>query len=203
MVAIENTLLSDELFEEYFICDLAKCKGACCQDGDVGAPILAKEIERIEKALPIVLPLLPSKNKNHIQKNGFYEYDDEFGNVTQCLDNNLCVFGVVGKNGALKCSFEIAYEKGLTDFKKPISCHLFPIRISDSNFEGKEFLNFEPRETSCASACILGMKLKIPVFLFLKEPLIRKYGDAFFKALEGIFSNYFNPKNKKLDTSLE
>ena len=185
MIAIDNKLVSDEILEEKFVCDLTSCKGGCCEDGDAGAPIEDWEKDEIDKYLEIVKPYLTQEGLNVIEKKGKYVYDKEFGWVTPTINDGLCVYGYKNDLGVIQCGFEQAYNAGKIGWKKPVSCHLFPIRVSISKHDpDMEYVNYEPREELCAAACSLGKKLKVPVYEFLKEPIIRKYGEDFYAALE-------------------
>ena len=185
MIAIDNKLISDEVLEEHFVCDLTKCKGGCCEDGDAGAPLEDWEKEEIDRYLEIIKPYLTKEGLESIKTQGKYLYDDEFGWVTPTINGALCAYGYKDKKGIIQCSFEQAFNDGKIGWKKPISCHLFPIRISESKLDpDMEYVNYEPRQDLCAAACSLGKKLKVPVYVFLKEPIIRKYGEDFYEALE-------------------
>ena len=185
MIAIDNKLISDEVLEEHFVCDLTKCKGGCCEDGDAGAPVEDWEKEEIDQYLDIIKPYLTKEGLDAIKVQGKYLYDDEFGWVTPTINGALCAYGYKDKKGTIQCSFEQAYNAGKIGWKKPVSCHLFPIRISESQIDpDMEYVNYEPRYGLCDAACTLGNKLKMPVYKFLKEPLIRKYGEEFYEALE-------------------
>jgi hypothetical protein len=184
MIAIDNILVSDEVVEEKFVCDLNKCKGGCCVDGDAGAPLSPEELKNIDEVFAAVLPYLDEEHKTEIEKQGRYVWDKEFGWVTPTISSKVCVYGIKDKNGIVKCGIEQAYNDGKVKWKKPISCHLFPIRIKKSKNKITEYVNYEPREDLCKAACSLGKKLKVPVYVFLKEALVRKYGTEFYKALE-------------------
>ena len=185
MIAIDNKLISDEVLEEQFVCDLTSCKGGCCEDGVAGAPLEDWEKDEIDKYLDIVTPYLTPKGQKEIRKQGNYVYDEEFGWVTPTINSGLCVYGYKNKLGVIQCGFEQAYNDGKIGWKKPISCHLFPIRISQSKQDPDvEYVNYEPRQDLCAAACSFGKKLKVPVYVFLKEPIIMKYGEDFYEALE-------------------
>lgn len=184
MIAIDNVLVSDQIIKEQFVCDLSKCKGACCVDGDAGAPLDKKELKKIDEVFEHVLPYLDSTSKNEIERQGRYVYNKEFGWVTPTINNAVCVYGIKDANGIVKCGIEQAYLDGKVKWKKPISCHLFPIVVSKSRDGVTEFANYEPREDNCKAACALGKKLKVPVYTFLKEPLVRKFGPRFYEALE-------------------
>ncbi|MEO6583134.1 MAG: DUF3109 family protein [Ferruginibacter sp.] len=194
MIAIENVLVSDEIIREQFVCDLSKCKGACCVDGDAGAPLAKNELKKIDEVFEQVLPYLDEVSKNEISRQGRYVYDKEFGWVTPTINNAICVYGIKDKNGMVKCGIEQAYLDGKVEWKKPISCHLFPVIVTKSKDGVTEFANYEPREDNCKAACALGKKLKVPVYQFLKEPLIRKFGIPFYEALEATAKH----QNKKL-----
>jgi len=184
MIAIDNVLLSDEVIDAQFVCDLERCKGGCCVDGDCGAPLTDKEAKLIAEILPKVKPYLPAEYIAEIEKQGTHVIDDEHGLVTPTINGGICVYAYTDALGIVKCGIEAAYRDGIIDFKKPISCHLFPIRIDKS--AEYELVNYEPRKTLCRPACKLGKKLEVPVYQFLKEPLIRKYGEEFYEALDAV-----------------
>lgn len=184
MIAIDNVLLSDQIVSEAFVCDLTACKGACCVDGDAGAPLDKSELQKIDEVIDVVMPYLNDISKKEIQTQGRYVYDREFGWVTPTIKSKVCVYGIVDSNGIVKCGIEQAFLEGKITWKKPISCHLFPIIVKKSSKGDTEYANYEPREDHCKAACSLGKKLKVPVYEFLKEPLIRKFGKDFYKSLE-------------------
>jgi len=183
MIALKNILISNEVVEEQFVCDLNKCKGGCCVDGDAGAPLDAKELKLVNECQNAVLPYLSKQSQEELSRQGNYVYDDEFGWVTPTINSSICVYGIVDNNGIVKCGFEQAYNDGKTKWKKPISCHLYPIRTKKSKDGKTELVNYEPREDLCKAACTLGKKLKVPVYIFLKDALIRKFGTDFYEAL--------------------
>lgn len=182
MIAIDNVLISDDVVEQHFVCDLNKCKGGCCVDGDTGAPITQEEANIIEDIYPKIKHLLTPQAINLIEDEGTHTFDDEYGLVTPTLNGGICVYGYYDEAGIVKCAMEHEYKAGNIDFKKPISCNLFPIRITE--YETYEAMNYEPRKSLCKPACKLGKSLKMPVYQFLKEPLIRKYGADFYEALD-------------------
>ena len=184
MIVINNKLVSDEIIEEQFVCDLNKCKGGCCVDGDAGAPLSKEELVHLNEVYDAVLPYLDEENKNELQRQGRYVYDDEFGWVTPTIQSKVCVYGITDPNGIVKCGIEQAYNDGKVSWKKPISCHLFPIRVQLSKNKETEYVNYEPREDLCSAACSLGKKLKVPVYVFLKDALVRKYGIEFYETLD-------------------
>jgi len=184
MIAIDNKLISDEIIEEQFVCDLNKCKGGCCEDGDAGAPLEVAELDELINNYEIIKPYLTPKGIAAIEKQGKYTYDREFGWVTPTIKGEMCAYAYKDENKIIKCGIEQAFYDGKLEWKKPISCHLFPIRIQKSKEDPDlEYVNYQPREDLCKAACNLGKKLKVPVYIFLKDSIIRKYGIEFYKAL--------------------
>ena len=194
MIAIDNVLVSELVVERQFVCDLLKCKGGCCEDGDAGAPLEKEELEILNSIYETVKPYLTKEGIRWIERHGRYVYDREFGWVTPTIEGKMCVYGFRDENGVIKCGIEQAYRDGKIDFKKPISCHLYPIISSRGKKNDYERVNYEPREQLCSPACAFGKKLKVPVYEFLKEPLIRKYGEDFYNALDKVAKDYFATK---------
>ncbi len=184
MIAINNILVSDEVVSEQFVCDLSKCKGGCCEDGDSGAPLTDEELINLRDVIEEVRPYLTSEGIKVLEDEGLYKYDQEFGWVTPTIAGRMCAYGFRDQQGIIKCGIEQAYRDKKILWKKPISCHLFPIKITRSKRRDLEYVNYEPRESLCKAACRLGKQLKVPVYDFLKEALIRKYGNDFYSALE-------------------
>ena len=194
MIAIDNILVSDQVVEEQFICDLTKCKGGCCEDGDAGAPLEADELPLLNQFYHLVKPYMTAEGVKEIEKSGKYVYDQEFGWVTPTIKSEICAYGYKDQQGIVKCAIEQAYNDGKISWKKPISCHLFPIRLNKSKDGLTEFVNYEPREDLCSAACKLGKKLKVPAYIFLKEAIIRKYGDEFYESLDATARYMKEPK---------
>ena len=180
MIQIEDKIISQEIFDQQFVCDLNACKGACCVEGDSGAPLLKNEAKELEKSYSIIRKYLSADGKEAIKKQGFSVIDSDNDLTTPLVNNRECAY-VFNDSGVTKCAIEKAYLEDEISFKKPISCHLYPIRIT----EYKEFdaVNYESIKI-CSPACKLGELLKVSVFRFLKEPLIRKYGKSFYSELE-------------------
>ena len=195
MIAIDNVLVSDEVVEARFVCDLQKCKGGCCEDGDAGAPLEEEECKIIDENFKAISPYLTQEGAAEIKRQGKYVWDKEFGWVTPTINGGLCAYGFRDGEGIIKCGIEAAYYDGKLDWKKPISCHLFPIRITES--KQYTMVNYEPRETLCAPACALGKKVKLPVYQFLKEPIERKFGAEFYETLHQAAIEYFDNSKKK------
>ena len=186
MLIVDNILVSDEVLEKKFVCDLAKCKGGCCEEGDAGAPLEKEELELVVEYYEKIRPYLSPAAIREIDRRGKYVYDREFGWVTPTLpsDREICVYGTRATDGMIKCAFEQAYYDGLIPWKKPVSCHLFPVIVNKGKKGAHDTVNYEPREKLCNPACALGEKLSVPVYEFLKEPLIRRFGESFYEALD-------------------
>ncbi len=182
MIQIEDKIISQEIFNQQFVCDLNACKGACCVDGDSGAPLLKNEAKELEKSYPIFRKYLSVDGKEAIKKQGFSVIDSDNDLTTPLVNNRECAY-VFYDSGITKCAIEKAYLEDEISFKKPISCHLYPIRITE--YKQFDAINYESNKI-CSPACKLGELLKVSVFRFLKEPLIRKYGESFYTELEEV-----------------
>ena len=180
MLQIGKSLISLDLIENFFCCDLSKCKGECCIEGDAGAPITDDEYKIIKDLVPILWDdLLPSA-KEEINRNGVGYIDEEGDWVTSIVDGKNCVFTYYGEDGTCLCAIEKAHREGRTDFYKPISCHLYPVRLSQCG----EYtaVNYH-RWKVCKAAEVLGRKENIRVYQFLEKPLIRKFGKDWYDEL--------------------
>lgn len=203
MIVIDNKLISDDVIEKKFVCDLSRCKGACCEDGDAGAPLDDDELDIVAGNYEKIKSYLTPASVAEIEKKGKYVYNQEFGWVTPTLGNDkeICVYGKRDEKGIIKCAFEQAFYDGVITWKKPISCHLFPIIIEKSKRGNNDRVNYEPREKACNPACALGKKLEVTVYEFLKEPLVRKYGEEFYDALDKSAKLWSEKKSKTRATS--
>ena len=181
MLAIGNTLISEEIIDKQFVCDLNACKGACCVKGDYGAPLEKEELAILDSIYEKVKPYLTDEGIKAIEKQGKYLLYEKKEWVTPLAKGKACAYTVF-ENDVAKCGIEKAFYDGKINFKKPISCHLYPIRINVQR-NGYEALNYD-RWSVCKAACKLGDSLKVPVFKFLKESLTRKYGKEWYKQLE-------------------
>jgi hypothetical protein len=181
MIQINDKLISEDIFSEEFVCNLGKCKGVCCVEGDVGAPLEKEETEILDKIYEKIKPYLSENGKKAVEKHGTWTIDPMDGDfVTPMVEDKECAYVIFDENGITKCGIEKAYENGAVDFQKPISCHLYPIRVNPySTFIA---LNYHQWEI-CNDACVLGKELKVPIYQFLKIPLIRKFGKDFYKTL--------------------
>ena len=182
MIAIDNTIVSEHLLEKKFVCDLNACKGECCVAGDSGAPLDEDEIAIMEDILDKVKPYIPKDGIKAIEKQGVFVIDDDGEYATPLVKGKHCAFTYF-EEGIAKCAIEKAYYNGEITWKKPISCHLYPVRIN--KYKDYDAVNYHKWEI-CKPACTCGAKLDVPVYKFLREPLIRAFGEAFYADLEGI-----------------
>ena len=182
LIEIGDKIISTQIFERKFVCDLNACKGACCVEGDAGAPLNWNEVELIQNDLEKIKPFMRQEGIDVIEKTDVYYLDDDDEPVTSLVNEKECVF-VQFENGIAKCAIEEANKQGATQFKKPISCHLYPIRTK--KFNDYTALNYEEWDI-CSPACPCGDSLNVPVFKFLKEPLVRAFGAEFYSELENV-----------------
>jgi len=178
---IDDTLVSDDLFEEKFVCDLGACKGACCVEGESGAPLEVEEIDILERELDKIKPFMNREGIKRVEETGVFTVDFDGEYVTPLVNERECAFVVFDDNGVAKCSIEKAWRAGKTEFPKPVSCHLYPIRLT--KLREYTALNYH-RWPICDPARTCGANLQVKVFRFLKEPLIRHFGAAYFQKLE-------------------
>lgn len=190
MILIDDVLISSDVVEKNFVCNLEKCKGACCWEGDFGAPLEKEEIRTIKEIMPIMESYLSDRSISKINKDGWsneFKTPEEKFTGTQLHSDGSCVF-LAKKGDTAYCAFEQANNDGKTDFKKPISCHLYPVRVSKNETTGFEALNYDKWDI-CSAACRLGDKLNIPIYSFVKDAIIRKYGQLFYDRLDQIAQN--------------
>ncbi len=181
MYVVDHVYISDDVVTEKFVCDLSSCKGACCVEGDFGAPLEDEEKAILEKYLPAIKPFLSPEGVRAIEKQGAFIRDEEGDFSTPTIGDRECAYAIYDERHVLKCGIEQAYRAGKIDFPKPISCHLYPIRVT--KLKAEEALNYHQWEV-CDAACVLGKALKVPIYKFLKEALMRRYGTAWYAAFE-------------------
>ena len=186
MFQLGKTIVSEEIIENDFMCNLSACKGACCVDGEAGAPLEEKELQILLDIYPKVKPFLGKEGIKAIEEQGlFITHDGEF--ETPLIDGKDCAYITFDEKGIALCGIEEAYNQGEVDFKKPISCHLYPIRVQDySEFAAVNYHKWQ----ICDDACTLGKELQTPIYKFVKEALIRKFGDDWYAELEKVAKNY-------------
>jgi hypothetical protein len=183
MVEIGRTLVSIDLFREFFLCDLPECRGACCVEGDSGAPLAPGEDETISRIFPDIVLYLTEEHIRYINIQGFSLIDGEGDLVTPLVNGRECAYSFYDEAGILKCAIEKAWKEGSTDFRKPVSCHLFPLRIR--SYRHYDAVNYEKVEI-CQPGRECGLKNKMPLYRFLKEPLIRRFGENWYRELESV-----------------
>jgi hypothetical protein len=185
MIKVGEVLVSDDIKDVEFVCHLEKCKGACCVEGDLGAPLDADELEKMHQIQDAVKPYLSKEGIKSIEEQGPYILDEDGDYSTPTIGGKECAYAIYDDKRVLKCGIEQAYLDGKIDFRKPISCHLYPIRITKK--KDLEAVNYHQWKI-CSPACSYGKSLQVPLYKFLKDPLIRKYGadwyDALVKAIE-------------------
>jgi hypothetical protein len=188
MIAIDETLISEDLLEKQFVCDLTRCKGACCVEGDAGAPLEHSETITLETEYEAIKPFLRKEGIAAIEAEGtsvIDPADDE--PVTPLVNDAECAYVIFDESGTTKCGIEQAWEAGATTFRKPVSCHLYPVRIQ--KYPAYDAVNYHKWQI-CAPACSLGESLQVPVYKFLKDALIRKYGPEWYTQLEYTAENW-------------
>ncbi|HBB08263.1 MAG TPA: DUF3109 domain-containing protein [Bacteroides sp.] len=181
MIQIQDVIVSLDIFREKFLCDLDACKGECCVEGDAGAPVELDEVARLEEVLPVVWDNLSPAAREVIDRQGVVYPDRDGELVTSIVNGKDCVFTCYDERGCCCCAIEKAYREGKTSFYKPISCHLYPIRVG--HYGPYKALNYH-RWSVCRAAVLLGEKEDVPVYKFLKEPLTRRFGEAWYAELE-------------------
>jgi len=200
MVQIDDKIISLDIFEKCFVCDLPHCLGSCCVEGESGAPLEDEETAILDEIFPAIRHLLSPEAVEIVDKNGTWEVDPDGDKVTPIIRGRECVYTYFDQDGVCRCAIEKAYNEGLVSFKKPISCHLYPIRVD--KYEHYEALNYHVWPV-CNPARELGRKLGVPIFRFLKEPIIRKYGERFYEEMEDIFKYLENQKTKGEENKLK
>lgn len=191
LVEIGDKIVSTQIFERKFVCDLNACKGACCIEGDAGAPLTMEEIDILEEDLEAIKPYMRQEGIEAVDKTGVFYMDQDNDAGTTLVNNKECAFVFFDNNGITKCAIEQAHKEGKTEFKKPISCHLYPIRVKE--FKDFTALNYDKWDI-CVPACACGESLNVPVYKFLKEPIIRAFGEEFFEELEVVNEELKNQK---------
>jgi hypothetical protein len=184
MISLDNTLISDDIRDTWFCCNLMHCKGGCCVEGDAGAPIEEEEISLLEDYLEFILPYMLPGGKETVKSLGVFDYDAEGNFVTPLVNGKECAF-VYFEEGIARCAIESAFQAKVIPFPKPLSCNLYPIRIKKLA-NGHEALNYH-KWPICTKALDNGYKEKIKLFRFLEPALIRKYGRFWYNCLLKLF----------------
>jgi len=192
MFQIDDTLISEEIISEEFVCNISKCKGQCCVSGSAGAPLEKGETKILEKLYNKISPFLSKKGRMAIKEQGNYVIGFDGDLETPLIENKECAYTVFDKGGVAQCGIEKAYNNGVIKWNKPISCHLYPIRVN--KYPTFTAVNYHEWSV-CDSACSLGAELKVPVYKFVKNALVRKFGKKWFKKLSLFAKDW---KNKKI-----
>ncbi|MCS6967460.1 MAG: DUF3109 family protein [Cytophagales bacterium] len=183
MLIVGKTVISDDIAEKFFACHIEKCKGACCVEGDSGAPLLEEELSLLQEIFEKIKPFLTPEGVATIEQRGTYVLDPDRQYATPLKPSGECAYAITDETGALKCGIEMAYLAGATTFQKPLSCHLYPIRVTRCG--EYDALNYHQWHV-CRPGCQLGKKLGIPLYVFLKQALVRAYGKEWYNELEQI-----------------
>ncbi len=190
MLQLGKTIISEEIIENDFVCNLNACKGACCIDGDAGAPLEDKETEILVDIYRDVMPFLKPEGIAAIEDQGAFVKGEDGEWETPLVNGSECAYVVFSENQTAKCGLEEAYNQGVTTWKKPVSCHLYPIRVKE--YTELTAVNYHKWEI-CDPACSLGVELQVPVYEFVREALIRKFGDKWYGELEKIAKDHIKP----------
>ena len=188
MFQLGKTIVSEEIFEKKFVCDLGACKGACCVDGEAGAPLEDKETQLLVDIYTRVKPFLRPEGVEAIEAQGAFVKGSDGEWETPLIDRQECAYVVYDENQVAQCGLEKAYNAGAIRWKKPVSCHLYPVRVRE--YTQLVAVNYHKWEI-CDPACSMGEKLKVPVYRFVKDALIRKFGTKWYEELETIAREYF------------
>jgi len=183
MFQLGKTIVSEDIIDKDFVCNLSACKGACCIDGDAGAPLEEEEAQVLKEIYPKVKPYLRKKGIEAIEKQGTH-IATAFGDLETPLINGAdCAYVIFDERKTALCGIEEAYNQGEISWKKPVSCHLYPVRVKEySEFSA---VNYDKWEI-CDDACVLGKELQVPIYKFVKEALIRKFGENWYVELEKV-----------------
>ncbi|EAR02623.1 DUF3109 family protein [Maribacter sp. HTCC2170] len=187
MFQLGKTIVSEEIIDNDFVCNLSACKGACCVDGNAGAPLEDKETEILVDIYKDVKPFLRDEGIAAIEEQGAFVKGDDGEWETTLINNSECAYVIYSDDNTAKCGIEEAYNQGAVSWKKPVSCHLYPVRVRE--YSELTAVNYHKWQI-CDSACSLGKELKVPVFKFVKEALIRKFGEDWYKELEKVAAEY-------------
>lgn len=181
MIQIGSTLVSDDLLTEAFVCDLNACKGACCVEGEYGAPLAQDEADELAHLQDQIAPYLSDEGKATITDQGAWITGEDGELETPLMPTGHCAYVIEDADKKLKCGLETVHQEGVLSFKKPLSCHLYPVRVQQySSFEAVNYHRWD----ICGAACALGSSLKVKVYVFVKEALVRKFGEEWYAALE-------------------
>jgi hypothetical protein len=187
MFQLGKTIVSEDIIEKDFVCNLSACKGACCVDGDAGAPLEVDEAKMLDDIYPKVKPFLARKNIEAIEEFGAYITTEDGELETPLINGADCAYVIFDDKGIALCAIEEAYNQGEISWKKPVSCHLYPVRVKDySEFSAVNYHKWH----ICDDACVLGKELQVPIYKFVKDALIRKFGEDWYMELEKVAQSF-------------
>lgn len=187
MFQLGKTIVSEEIIENDFVCNLTACKGQCCVDGNAGAPLEDNETEILVDIYADVKHLLRPEGIAAIEEQGAFVKGEDDEWETPLINGSECAYVIFSENKTAKCGLEEAYNQGITKWKKPVSCHLYPVRVKE--YTELTAVNYHKWEI-CDPACALGEELKVPIYKFLKEALIRKFGQNWYEELEQVAADH-------------
>jgi hypothetical protein len=194
MFQLGKTIISEDILDKEFVCNLNACKGACCVEGEAGAPLTQEEGEVLKEIYPKIKPYLRPEGVKAIEKQGFFTKNPIDEPETTLIEGRECAYAIFDKNGSALCAIEKAYKEGVINFYKPISCHLYPIRIKE--YKSMTAINYHSWPI-CNDACALGKELKVPTYRFVKDALIRKFGKTWYDELDEMAQEYYVKKSNK------
>ena len=196
MLKIEDTLVSLDVIEKYFVCDLQRCKGICCVHGDSGAPLEKEEAEMLEQMYDRISEYMQETGRNAVARQGTSVIDSDGDTVAPLINGRECAYAFRDSNGIYKCAIETAWQKKKIPFRKPVSCHLFPVRLR--KYDDYTAVNFEFWR-DCRPALELGKRKNVRVYEFLGEALIRRFGKPWYKELKGAAKAYLEQFGTMID----
>lgn len=195
MLIIQDVLISDDVTEQKFICNLSACKGACCWEGDYGAPVTEEEVETIQSVLHLIKPNLSVESNQLLEEEGAFDvFAEDKWTGTRLHPDGSCVFMTFDDVGSAKCGIEKTKEQGTIDYKKPLSCHMYPIRVNKQEPLSFEAWNYDQWDI-CSPACTLGEQESVPVYQFLKDAIVRYKGSEFYEELHEAALHMQNEKD--------
>lgn len=195
MLEVQGKLVSTDLIEKNFVCNLQACKGACCVEGDEGAPLAEEEKSILDRIALQVAGLLDEASRSILEDHRYVQLE-RGSYATPLRGDGACIYSLRDGSGILSCAIETAYRLGKIDWIKPISCHLYPVRIREDKALGWEALNYD-KWSICAPACANGDQLGVPVYRFVRDALIRKYGEGFYAELDEVAQHWKSETNSE------
>ncbi len=193
MFQLGKTIVSEEILEKEFVCNLNACKGACCVEGEAGAPLEEQELDKLRDNFERIRPFLEEKGLEAIKEQGLFTTNELGEHETPLIDGKDCAYVIYDERNHALCGIEEAYNQGAVQFKKPVSCHLYPVRIRQySEFAAINYHKWE----ICDDACTLGKELQVPVYQFVKQALIRKFGEKWYHELDKIADKIKSKQNR-------